>query len=292
MGIVTAVAGFLALTAGWLGLYLIKGEPYRYMAGLDMPGIKLKKWSPPFLFLLHAGRIGSRLPIVVFRIQRAVQKIYGVRQASEKTMLFLAEMMGFSWLMLLGGCVLSLISGGSGAGLIIGCLLAAVLPFAILKDLYSKVSRREEAMLLELPELLNKMTLLVGAGETVQRAIIHCVERKKEEECHPLYRELRQTLTEWESGYSFQQAFENLSKRCGVQEISVFTTTILLNMRRGGTDFVMSLRDLSQILWSKRTAITRTRGEQASSKLVFPMAVLFMVVLVLVGAPAFMMMNF
>lgn len=30
--------------------------------------------------------------------------------------------------------------------------------------------------MLELPELLNSIVLLVGAGETVQRAIIRCVE--------------------------------------------------------------------------------------------------------------------
>lgn len=95
-----------------------------------------------------------------------------------------------------------------------------------------------------------------------------------------------------EGGYSFQQSFENFSKRCAVQEVSVFTTTVLLNFRRGGNDFVMALTDLSRVLWEKRKSITRTRGEQASSKLVFPMVVIFLVVVVLVGTPAFLMMNF
>ncbi|GAF08207.1 type II/IV secretion system protein TadC [Paenibacillus pini JCM 16418] len=54
----------------------------------------------------------------------------------------------------------------------------------------------------------------------------------------------------------------------------------------------MALTDLSRVLWEKRKSITRTRGEQASSKLVFPMVVIFLVVVVLVGTPAFLMMNF
>nr|WP_249436112.1 type II secretion system F family protein [Paenibacillus sp. Marseille-Q4541] len=143
---------------------------------------------------------------------------------------------------------------------------------------------------MELPEFLNKVVLLVGAGETVQKAIIHCTERKQGSE-HPLYLELGQMIAEWNSGYSFQQAFEQFSKRCGIQEVSIFTTTVLLNFRRGGNDFVLYLRDLSRVLWEKRKSLSRTKGEQASSKLVFPMVLIFLVIVIMVGAPSFMMMN-
>ncbi|MNW64375.1 Bacterial type II secretion system protein F domain protein [compost metagenome] len=125
----------------------------------------------------------------------------------------------------------------------------------------------------------------------MQRAIIRCVDSRKGDTSHPLYKELHQMTAEWDSGYSFQQAFENFSKRCAVQEVSLFTTTVLLNYRRGGADFVLALRDLSRMLWEKRKAISRTRGEQASSKLVFPMVVIFLIVIVLVGTPAFMMLK-
>jgi tight adherence protein C len=96
---------------------------------------------------------------------------------------------------------------------------------------------------------------------------------------------------EWHSGYSFQQSFEQFSKRCAVQEVSIFTTTIMLNYRRGGDEFVVALRDLSRVLWEKRKAVSRVRGEEASSKLVFPMVMVFFVLLVLVCTPMFLMMN-
>ncbi|MNE78028.1 Bacterial type II secretion system protein F domain protein [compost metagenome] len=144
---------------------------------------------------------------------------------------------------------------------------------------------------MELPELLNKIILLVGAGETVQKAIRHCLERKRDQDNHPLYRELLQMLREMDSGYSFQQALESFSKRCGIQEVAAFTTAVLLNFRRGGSDFALALRDLSHSLWEKRKAVSRTRGEQASSKLVFPMLLLFLIIVVLVGTPAFMAMS-
>ncbi|MNB77634.1 Bacterial type II secretion system protein F domain protein [compost metagenome] len=283
-------AAVIVLILGWLLLRLRCGSRYDVLRGLTMEGLKLRAAGVPFLLLVEKWRIASYLPTVVLRIQRSLQRSYGLRYSSERTLLFMGEMLCFSWLFLLGGSLLTLLSGEE-AGIILGVLLALILPVALVSDLHKKVRLREQNIVLELPELLNSIVLLVGAGETVQRAIIRCVESRRGDYSHPLYKELFTMITEWESGYSFQQAFEQFSKRCAVQEASLFTTTVLLNYRRGGADFVLSLRDLSRMLWEKRKALSRTRGEQASSKLVFPMVLIFLIVIVLVGTPAIMMLK-
>lgn len=280
----------LILVLGWTLLRLKCGSRYAALRRLPMDGLRLRGLSEPFLLLIEKGGLGSRIPSVTFRIQRSLQRNYGMRHSAERTLLFMGEMFGYSWLLLAGGSALTLFSGEK-TGILIGAVLATVLPVALASDLHKKVRQREQNIMLELPELLNSVVLLVGAGETVQRAILRCVESRKGDFSHPLYKELSIMTSEWESGYSFQQAFENFSKRCAVQEVSLFTTTVLLNYRRGGNDFVLSLRDLSRMLWDKRKAISRTRGEQASSKLVFPMVVIFLIVIILVGTPAFMMMK-
>jgi len=278
------------LAGGWVVLNQIGGVKYRNIAKLQMEGLRLKALVPPMLYILDRLKVTSRFPLFFFKIQRSVQKLNGQRQSAEKTLLYVGEMMCYSWLLLMMGCLLTLAMGET-TGLVIGVVLGILLPAAMIKDMHSKVQKRDHDILIELPELLNKIILLVGAGETVQKAISHCVERKKQEKNHPLYRELIKMSDDLEGGYSFQQSFENFSKRCAVQEVSIFMTTVLLNFRRGGNDFVMALTDLSRVLWEKRKAITRTRGEQASSKLIFPMVVIFVIVIVLVGTPAFMMMN-
>ncbi|MEK4296541.1 type II secretion system F family protein [Paenibacillus sp. FSL R5-0914] len=274
----------------WALLRIKCGKRYDGLRELPMEGLRLRKLGEPLLLLIEKTGIVSRFPSLMFRIQRSLQRSYGMRYSAERTLLFMGEMLSYSWLLLVGG---SLITGFSGdqTGLILGFFLAGALPAAMVSDLHKKVRVREQNIMLELPELLNSIVLLVGAGETVQRAIIRCVESHRGDVNHPLYKELRIMTSEWEGGYSFQQAFENFSKRCAVQEVSLFTTTVLLNYRRGGADFVLSLRDLSRMLWDKRKAISRTRGEQASSKLVFPMVVIFLIVIVLVGTPAFMMLK-
>ncbi|RCX20430.1 type II secretion system protein F (GspF) [Fontibacillus phaseoli] len=279
------------LLSGWGWLFYRASGKYGGCSEMAMAGIRLQRLAPPMLYLLEKLKISQRLPFFFFRIQRSVQKICGDRRGGEYTLLFLAEMLSYSWLLLVLGSLLSLLTNGDFGGIVMGAVLAVLLPAALISDLHRKVVRREREVLLELPEFLNRIILLVGAGSTVQQAIKHSLERAKEKAEHPLYRELLQMQREWESGYSFQQAMEGFSKRCGIQEVSAFTTAVLLNFRRGGNDFVLALRDLSRSLWERRKAVSKTLGEQASSKLVFPMVLLFLVVVILVGAPAFMIMD-
>jgi tight adherence protein C len=280
----------LIFTAGWLILRFKCGGRYTALRELPMAGLRLRWLGEPILLLVEKGKVVSLIPAVMFKIQRSLQRIYGMRHSAERTLLFMGEMFSYSWLLITGGSALTLFTGEQ-AGISIGGLLAVLLPVAMVSDLHKKVRLREQLILLELPELLNSLVLLVGAGETVQRAILRCVNSRQGDSAHPLYAELLKMTAEWEGGYSFQQAFENFSKRCAVKEVSIFTTTVLLNYRRGGADFVLSLRDLSRMLWEKRKAISRTHGEQASSKLVFPMVVIFLIVIVLVGTPALMMLK-
>ncbi|WP_213505593.1 type II secretion system F family protein [Paenibacillus faecis] len=281
----------VSLLGLWGSLYLKSKGRYEAYNGLVMEGIRLQKIAPPMLFLLEKLKLSQRVPFFLFKIQRSVQKLAGDRRGGDLARLFLAEMLSYSWLLMTLGSLMTLLMGGDGSGLLLGGILAVLLPAALINDLHRKVVRREREVLLELPEFLNQLILLVGAGSTVQQAIKHCLERRKGEQSHPLYRELLQMQREWESGDSFQHAMEGFSKRCGIQEVSVFTTAVLLNFRRGGNDFVLALRDLSHSLWEKRKAVSKTLGEQASSKLVFPMVLLFVVVIILVGAPAFMIMD-
>ncbi|MGG6312821.1 type II secretion system F family protein [Paenibacillus macerans] len=281
----------LLLCGGWLYGFRITRHQYRGYSKLTMEGLRLQRISPPMLFALERIKVSQRFPRLFHKVQRAVQKIAGDRRSGEFTLLFLAETLSYGWLFLASGCFLSLLTNGDAAGIALGAMLAVLVPAALINDLYRKVMRREQAVILELPELLNKIVLLVGAGSTVQQAIRLCLERKRELNDHPLYRELLQMQREWEGGDSFQRAMEGFSKRCGIQEVSAFTTAVLLNYRRGGQDFALALRDLSHSLWEKRKAVSKTLGEQASAKLVFPMVLLFMVVLILVGAPAFMIMD-
>lgn len=260
------------------------------IAALPMDGVRMRRMLPPMLVLVERMRIAARFPIFFHKLQSSVQRGEGLRDSAERTMLFMAQMLLYAILLLIFGCMMAIANNGSTTWLVIGLGLAVVLPFALIKDLASKVKQREEKILLELPEMLNKIVLLVSAGETLQQAIVRCSQQKEGSD-HPLYKELERMVTEWRSGDPFHQAFEQFGKRCGVQDATVFVTTVLLNHKRGGGEFAMALRDLSRTLWEKRKSLGRIQGEKASSKMVFPMVLILFVVMLMVGGPAIMLIQ-
>lgn len=190
----------------------------------------------------------------------------------------------------LTGCAWLSLLGREPMLFMMGAVFGIVLTIRPVVEAGRRVEQRKQQMITELPDMLSKLMLLVGAGETVQLALARCLEGKEANQ-HPLYKEWNDAVLSMRNGQSFSSAIERFNRRCAVQEVSIFTTVLLLNYRRGGEHFVLALRELSYTLWEKRKAIARSRGEEASSKLVFPLVGILLVLMVLVAAPAVLLMS-
>ncbi|WP_373230200.1 type II secretion system F family protein [Cohnella sp.] len=199
-----------------------------------------------------------------------------------------AESLGLSYIVLLLSGLIGAMADDSSL-LAMGFVIACSLPILRAKELSNKVNKRRQAIVMELPELLSRLLLMVNAGENVMRALARCMEQKQSSE-HPLYMELSRAIEGLKRGESLAQALEEMGRRCAVPEVRLFATTVLINARRGGEAFVPALRELTRQMWEKRKSIARMLGEQASSRLAFPLAVIFLLIMVLVGAPTILMM--
>ena len=182
----------------------------------------------------------------------------------------------------LTACI-ALVSGATDV-LPVGLVVAVLLPVSNIRSLRRQVEEQRRTVLRELPELLSVLMLLVGAGESLQNALLRCA--REGEDGHPLYRELKRAMYAIQNGESFQLAMDGFARRVGVQEASVLTSALLLQYRKGGSDFVHALRELSFNLWEKRKSIARTKGEEAVSKLSLPLVLIFFVLMVIIGSPA------
>lgn len=253
--------------------------------------IKTAKWLPASLMLLEKLQPTLDTHPALARIRQALMQSHGPALSHSMYRALMAEMGLYLFGGVLAGFLLPAVTDGSFASMAGGLLLGIVLPLVRGKEVVNKAERRRQDIQLELPELINKLNLLVQAGETVPKALATCIERKKSDDQHPLYIELFRMMSDVHNGYSFTQAMELLAKRCSMQEVSMFVTTVLINQRRGGETFVLAMADLGRQLWDKRKSVARKRGEEVSTKLVFPMMLMFLVVLVVVGAPALLMMQ-
>lgn len=247
--------------------------------------------APLSLYVIERFRLVERWDGKWQRFRRKLTVLYGERRVELHLRLLLARMLSGLMLSLLGCAVLIAVSGGDTAVIVFGIAICCAVPALCAKELDARIRRKKRTILMELPEFLNKITLLVNAGETVQKAIVRSAESKRHLDRHPFYAELNRMAAELDRGSSFSASMEAFSKRCGVQEVSLWASTVLINYRRGGEQFVSALQDLSRQLWEKRKASARTLGEEASSKMVFPMMLTFLVLMVIVAAPAVMLMQ-
>ncbi|OZU89880.1 hypothetical protein CIL03_01705 [Virgibacillus indicus] len=241
------------------------------------------------LYIIDGLKIMERLYGQISKIQQKMISLYGNRTALQHTRMYVAQLISTALVCLLGTFLFTLLSEGDPTILVVGLLFTFMVPYAMISRLATQEKERKDKILTELPEVVNKIILLVNAGETVQQALIRCVTTTNDPNS-PLIRELSETVNKMASNEPFHQVLNDLSKKCGVQEISIFTTTILLNYRKGGNDLILALRELSHELWEKRKNISKTKGEEASSKLVFPLIFIFVAVMIIVGYPAITIM--
>ncbi|WP_246315499.1 type II secretion system F family protein [Paenibacillus foliorum] len=253
--------------------------------------LKIPFIAPLSLLLMDRLRLADHLSEPLSRVHQLMAGLHGSKTAVIRTKCFAANVLTVVIVVGVGSTLLSWVSESGAEMLLYGCCLIALLPFIFYKELAVRLQKKKRQMLLELPEMVNQIVLLVNAGETVQKALMRCVERRSNYHDSPLLAELAKAAQEIQMNVSFTKSMEDFNKRCGLQEVSLFTTTLLLNYKRGGDELVMSLKELSFSLWEKRKSLAKTLGEEASSKMVFPMVVIFMVVMVVVAAPAVLIMG-
>jgi tight adherence protein C len=249
---------------------------------------QLRLHIDPFTMIFYYRPILERTLPLLQRQRLSLALLNGGECPRELLIGWAAESIGLSYLI---ACLSSLLGmmAGNPTLLVMGVIVACCLPVLRTKELTKKVNQRRFTIVMELPELLSRLLLMVNAGETVLRAISRCAEQKAGSE-HPLYVELNRAIEGMKRGESLSLVLEEMGRRCAVPEVRLFATTVLINARRGGESFVPALRELTRQMWEKRKSLARMLGEQASSRLAFPLAVIFLLIMVLVGAPTILMM--
>lgn len=152
------------------------------------------------------------------------------------------------------------------------------------KQVDNSVKERRRNIQIEFSEFLNKLVLLVNAGLTIPGSIQKIVRDNKKN--NPLYTELAMTLNDMSSGKPDFQAYEDLARRCRLQEVTLFVSILLQNMRKGNAEIIPILRLQANTSWENRKNIAKKLGEEASTKLLIPMVIVFIAILIMVLTPA------
>ena len=173
---------------------------------------------------------------------------------------------------------------GSVEALLLGVVLAVLLVLYVDFSLKDKLDARRQEILMDLPQALSKLTLLINSGMVVRDAW----KRTAITGTRQLYIEMQQTSLEIENGVMEIEAYRNFAERCGVKEVKKFSTLIMQNLQKGNEELAMFLNDLSDEMWEMKKNEVKQKGEKANSKLLLPVFLIFIGILILVLVP---MMN-
>lgn len=176
------------------------------------------------------------------------------------------------------------------------CLSVIVLlPFVWNRQRQEKLKERDQQMLLDYPEMVNKIMLLLSAGLTVRGCFDRiCGEYRRRMaeggERRYVYEEICFSLQEMEHGVSETDMLEAFGKRCRLLPYLRFSTMMNQNIRKGSESLIALLEAESLEAFEKRKEQVKVMGETAGTKMLLPMVLMLGVVMVIIVVPAFMTM--
>ena len=177
-------------------------------------------------------------------------------------------------------------------------MLLLILPAASLiwdRRIHEKAAARKVEMMIDYPGLLWKMAMLLGAGLTIRNTFFRIGSSYSREAAvsgrrRYAYEEVLYTCREMKSGVPEGRAYENFGRRCDLECFVKLGSLLSQNLKKGSAGLVELLDKEAAGASRDRTASARKLGEQAGTRMLFPMILLLGVVLVVLIAPAFMAM--
>lgn len=174
--------------------------------------------------------------------------------------------------------------------LVLGGVLAACLWMKEKNDEQLQKKRREESLTAAYPDLVSGFLVLTGAGYSIRQAWKKTVQDRKQSETLPfseVYQEMQVTLNQMETGTPEAFAYVWFGKRCGLRCYTRFSGILESSLRTGGSSLRSLLEPEMEEAFKIQADLARRKGEEASTKLLFPMFGMLGIVMVMVTAPAF-----
>jgi len=147
--------------------------------------------------------------------------------------------------------------------ILIGAFVGAAIPFAVLN---STVRNRQKALRKQLPEFLDILCVSVQAGLSFDGAVGKMVRRMH----GPLIDEFKRMQNDIALGMTHQYALTNMARRCDLEEIYLFTTSVI-QAEKLGTSMTRTLKQQADNIRDRHRQHVKGEALKAPVKMIFPM---------------------
>lgn len=180
----------------------------------------------------------------------------------------------------------------SPAGMILSVIFLAAAVGSFVGDrqkINKRIAWRKRQMIIDYPELLLKISMLLGAGLTINRAVTKLAleyRDRREKEEHYAYEELLAAYYEIQTGVSQTNAYEHFGERCQVACYRKLGSLLSQNIKKGSEGLIEQLETEMIVGMEERKKEAKRLGEEAGTKLLMPMILMLIVVLIILMVPA------
>lgn len=272
------IAAVLALT--WI--YMERKYGHRYDQIIDT--IDRNTYRMPEIFF-----IGFRImEIIGFDIKsetnrkkvKNMAEIYGKKYAEYYLYVMTGAQISYAITILPIGILVAVIANRPVA-MLFGIALAVLAVVYLSEEFKDKLNERRSELLMQFPQVLSKMTLLVNSGMVLREAW----QKVSMSGTGILYSEMQLTSTELQNGISEWDAYYAFGERCALKEMKKFAAVVTQGLSKGSSELTMILKDMSDEMWETKKNLVKRKGENSASKLLGPTAMIFMGILIMIIAP-------
>lgn len=172
--------------------------------------------------------------------------------------------------------------------IIMGIGMAVLLWLRQQENLQTQRKRQQKELQREYAGMVNQILLYIGAGTTIKGAFerILLQYEKRPEVKGALYRNLLIMQNEMHAGISQGQAYLNMGRRTGLLSYIRLTTLLAQQIQKGSSNLTLQLEQEQHAAFEQRKEQAKKYGEEAGTKLLFPMIILMVISMILVVGPA------
>lgn len=265
----------------WLVVFLLSRKYDSIFAPLDEKEYPLKE-------LFSTGYVLLELSKYQFKskhdrkIKKEIEVLYGEKYADYYIRVIYSQQFTYAMLLMLGGFLLYGFCG-EFIILVIMFMFAGLAIYYYSNTVTEKINKRSKQMLIDFSEAIAKLALLTNAGMILKEAWEEVAKRNDT----ALYQEMHRAVEDMKNGVSEIESIRLFGTRCMVPEIKKFSSTIIQGLTKGNRELVVMLQNQSKEVWAMRKQMARRQGELASSKLLFPIMIMFVGILIMVMVPIF-----
>lgn len=213
---------------------------------------------------------------------REFEVIHGQKYGEFYARANLAEQVTYGWLTLLIGLAITILLK-MPVLLLLAVFMAGGIVYYVRATIGEKTKARRDSIYAEYPELLSKLALLVNAGMIMSEAW----EKTAYTGTGTLYEEMRNAVVEIRNGTPEAEAYQNFAYRCNNDDVTRFISTLIQNLNKGNRELVEYLTQFSGEAWNAKKQRALQKGQEAASKLLIPLALIFLGIMIMICVPIF-----